>query len=110
MLGADQLEQQYCGPILIKETGIPTGPANKGYSQARQASFYKELRARLLAGPARAFAYFAAFDAPWRAADVTGVPGPHPEEAYWGLYDSTRRGKLAVDQLPPLAQDPPNSH
>ena len=61
---------------------------------------------------ARAFAYFAAFDAPWRAQDVTGVPGPHPEEAYWGLYDSARRAKPAVDQLPPLAQDPTsrNSH
>jgi exo-beta-1,3-glucanase (GH17 family) len=108
---ADQLAQQYCGPILIKETGVPTAPATNGYSEARQASFYKELRTRL-AGPARAFAYFAAFDAPWRAQDATGVPGPHPEEAYWGLYDSSRRGKLAVDQLPPLAQDPAsrNSH
>jgi hypothetical protein len=83
-----------------------------GYSEARQASFYKELRARLPAGAARAFAYFAAFYAPWRAQDVTGVPGPHPEEAYWGLYDSARRAKPAVDQLPPLAQDPTsrNSH
>lgn len=103
---ADQLAHEYCGPILIKETGVPTAPANKGYSEARQASFYKELRTRLPPGRARAFAYFAAFDAPWRAQDVTGVPGPHPEEAYWGLYDGARRGKPAVDQLPPLTQDP----
>jgi exo-beta-1,3-glucanase (GH17 family) len=98
--------------ILIKETGVPNAAASAGYSEARQASFYKELRARLPAGAARAFAYFAAFYAPWRAQDVTGVPGPHPEEAYWGLYDSARRAKPAVDQLPPLAQDPTsrNSH
>ena len=109
---ADRLAQRYCGPILIKETGVPTPPASAGYSEAGQASFYKELRSRLPAGAARAFAFLAAFDAPWRAQDVTGVPGPHPEAAYWGLYDSARRAKPAVDQLPPLAQDPTsrNSH
>lgn len=37
---ADQLAQLYCGPILIKETGVPTAPASAGYSEARQASFY----------------------------------------------------------------------
>jgi exo-beta-1,3-glucanase (GH17 family) len=104
---AAQLAQAYCGPILIKETGIPTAPAALGFSNTRQASFYKELRARLPGGPGRAFAYFAAFDAPWRAQDATGVPGPHAEEAHWGLYEANRTGKLAVDQLPPLAQDLP---
>jgi exo-beta-1,3-glucanase (GH17 family) len=104
----DQLAQVYCGPILVKETGMPTAPAAAGYSAQRQASFYKELRTRLPPHPAAAFSYFSAFDAPWRAQDTTGVPGPHPEEAYWGLYDSARRPKPAVDQLAPLAQDPPS--
>ena len=103
---ADQLAQRYCGPILVKETGMPTEPAEAGYSNGRQASFYKELRTRLPARSGLAFSYFSAFDAPWRVQDDTGVPGPHPEEAYWGLYDSARRPKPAVDQLPPLAQDP----
>lgn len=103
---AEQLAQSYCGPILIKETGMPTAPAEAGYSNTRQASFYKELRTRLPPRPLIAFAYFSAFDAPWRLQDTTGVPGPHPEEAYWGLYDSQRRPKPAVDQLAPLAQDP----
>ncbi len=102
---ADQLAQIYCGPILIKETGVPTAPAAAGFSATRQADFYQELRARFPSSPARAFAYFVAFDAPWRAQDATGVPGPHPEEAYWGLYDAHRKSKLAVEQLPPLAQD-----
>jgi exo-beta-1,3-glucanase (GH17 family) len=101
----DQLAQIYCGPILIKETGLPSAPATGGFSVTRQAAFYKELRARFPPNSARAFAYFVAFDAPWRAHDATGVPGPHPEEAYWGLYDANRKRKLAVDQLPPLAQD-----
>lgn len=104
---ADQLAQAYCGPILIKETGEPTAPAEAGFSSARQASFYRELRARLPPDRDRAFAYFSAFDAPWRLQDDTGVPGrPHPEEAHWGLYDAHRHNKLAVDELPPLPAGP----
>jgi len=78
-----------CGPILVKETGIPTAPLSAGFTEARQASFYRELRARLAPNADRAFAYFAAFDAPWRAYDAIAVPGAapgiHPEEAHWGL-------------------------
>jgi exo-beta-1,3-glucanase (GH17 family) len=95
----------YCGPVLVKETGEPTAPAVEGYSPARQAAFYAQLRRLLPPDRQRAFAYFAAFDAPWRAQDATGVPGPHPSEAYWGLFDSQRRPKPAIDQLPPLEQD-----
>jgi hypothetical protein len=77
-----------------------------GYSRARQASFYKELAARLPGSAMLAFAYFDAFDAPWRATDVTPVPGPHPEEAYWGLYDAERHAKPVVGQLPALKDTP----
>jgi exo-beta-1,3-glucanase (GH17 family) len=103
---ADQLAQSYCGPILIKETGLPTAPAAAGFSETRQAAFYQELRTRFPPTRARAFAYFVAFDAPWRAQDATGVPvaadKPHPEEAHWGLYDATRHAKAALKELPPL--------
>jgi exo-beta-1,3-glucanase (GH17 family) len=102
---AGQLAQRYCGPLLVKETGVPTAPAGEGYSSARQASFYAQLRRVMPPTSQRAFAYFAAFDAPWRAQDATGVPGPHPSEAFWGLYDSQRRPKPVMDQLPPLEQD-----
>jgi exo-beta-1,3-glucanase (GH17 family) len=100
-----QLAARYCGPVLVKETGEPTAPAAEGYSAARQAAFYGQLRQVLPPAPQHAFAYFAAFDAPWRAQDATGVPGPHPSEAYWGVFDEKRRPKLVMDQLPPLAQD-----
>ncbi|MEN9705592.1 MAG: hypothetical protein RLZZ393_1471, partial [Pseudomonadota bacterium] len=30
----------FCGPVLVKETGVPTAPAAMGYTAARQASFY----------------------------------------------------------------------
>jgi hypothetical protein len=33
---ADQLAQIYRGPILIKETGVPTAPAAAGFSELRQ--------------------------------------------------------------------------
>jgi exo-beta-1,3-glucanase (GH17 family) len=96
-----------CGPILVKETGMPTAPTSAGFSEARQASFYRELRARLAPSADRAFAYFAAFDAPWRAYDAIAVPGAapgiHPEEAHWGLYDVERQPKQAARELPPLA-------
>jgi exo-beta-1,3-glucanase (GH17 family) len=95
-----------CGPILVKETGVPTAPASAGFSSARQASFYRELRRRLPPSAERAFAYFAAFDAPWRAFDAIAGPhataGLHPEEAHWGLYDAARRPKLAARELPAL--------
>jgi exo-beta-1,3-glucanase (GH17 family) len=95
-----------CGPILVKETGLPSGPRSAGFSERRQADFYRELRRRLPPTPERAFAYFAAFDAPWRAYDALAVPdappGVHPEEAHWGLYDAERRPKPAARELPPL--------
>ena len=94
-----------CGPVLVKETGIPTAPASAGFSEDRQAGFYRELRRLLSPGQAQAFAYFAAYDAPWRAYDATGVPGVpavHPEEAHWGLYDAARRPKAAARALPRL--------
>ena len=116
------LGRYYCGPILVKETGIPTAPAEKGFTEARQASFYKDLQDRFTASmsvpvstsaPAstalpssgeRAFAYFAAFDAPWRVNDVGPAPGQRlaEEEAHWGLYDEKRRPKTVVASIPPL--------
>jgi exo-beta-1,3-glucanase (GH17 family) len=104
-----ELASRACGPILVKETGIPTAPESKGFTQERQASFYTQLRRQLPPTPARAFAYFAAFDAPWRAYDALAVPGAasgvHPEEAHWGLYDAERRPKQAARELAPLPRD-----
>jgi exo-beta-1,3-glucanase (GH17 family) len=98
------LAQQFCGPILVKETGVPTGPAGAGFSPDGQARFYAGLRQRFPPTASRAFAYFSAFDAPWRAHDAGPVPGAvtGPEEALWGLYDSERRPKPAALALPPL--------
>jgi exo-beta-1,3-glucanase (GH17 family) len=101
-----RLAQSYCGPILVKETGVPTAPASAGFTDARQTSFYRELRGRFPATNDHAFAYFAAFDAPWRSEDATAVPGAHPEEAHWGLYDAARHAKPAARELPLLTSPP----
>jgi exo-beta-1,3-glucanase (GH17 family) len=102
-----QLVPHACGPVIVKETGVPSAPANAGFTEARQADFYRELRQVFPPDAERAFAYFAAFDAPWRAYDATGVPGEpsavHEEEAHWGLYDAKRRAKAAARELMPLA-------
>lgn len=91
---ASQLGQEYCGPVMVKETGLPTAPADKGFSEARQARFYTELAPRFVGSRERAFAYFAAFDAPWRLRD-----GGAPEEAHWGLYDERRQPKAVVASI-----------
>jgi exo-beta-1,3-glucanase (GH17 family) len=101
-----RLGESFCGPILVKETGVPTAPASAGFTPARQADFYVALRAVFAPSPRSAFAYFAAFDAPWRVADAQASPGVHPEEAHWGLYDERRRAKPVVAAIPNLEVSP----
>jgi exo-beta-1,3-glucanase (GH17 family) len=97
-----RLAQQFCGPILVKETGVPTAPVAAGFTEQRQATFYAALRERYLPSRNSAFAYFSAFDASWRVADTQASPGEHPEEAHWGLYDERRNPKAVVGQIPVL--------
>lgn len=99
---AGKLTDAYCGPVLVKETGVPTAPADKGFTPARQASFYAELQKQFPPTKTKAFAFFSSFDAPWRVNDTHPVPGYHPEEAHWGLYDDKRNAKPVVNNVPPL--------
>ncbi len=91
-----KLQAVACGPVLVKETGVPTAPEAMGYTPARQASFYAALQQRFKPSRQAAFAYFSAFDAPWRVNDESPVPGVHPEEAHWGLFDAQRRAKPVI--------------
>jgi exo-beta-1,3-glucanase (GH17 family) len=94
------LAATHCGPVLVKETGVPTAPASSGFSAERQRGFYLALQREFPPSASRAFAWFSAFDAPWRVADWHPVPGAHPEEAHWGLFDAARRPKPVVAVIP----------
>jgi exo-beta-1,3-glucanase (GH17 family) len=109
----NNLALRFCGLILVKEVGEPTLPAAEGFSPQRQESFFAELRKQFPRQRMKGFAYFAAFDAPWRAYDELAVPpaqrrsgaqraSTHEEEAHWGLYDEHRNPKPATAALPLL--------
>jgi exo-beta-1,3-glucanase (GH17 family) len=97
-----QLKAHYCGPILVKETGLPTAPAEHGFTIERQAHFYGLLYRLFPPSPTAAFAYFSAFDASWRMTDPALGSGVHTEEGHWGLYDEERQAKPVIAQVPRL--------
>ena len=94
-----RLEAIYSKPILVKETGVPTGPASAGFNETMQRDFYALLAKRLKPSRRRAFAYFTAFDEPWRPGDFNPTPGEHPEEAHWGLFTDARAPKPVMRDL-----------
>ena len=96
---AARLRAIYPRPILVKETGIPTGPPSEGFDESMQHDFYALLARRLRPSGRRAFAYFTAFDQPWRPVDFNPMPGAHPEEAYWGLFTEARAPKSVMRDL-----------
>jgi exo-beta-1,3-glucanase (GH17 family) len=98
------LARAFAGPILVKETGIPTGPSSLNYTQAMQHDFYRALEKRLPQTARLAFSYFSAFDAPWRLSDAIVGGGLHPEEAHWGLFDANRAPKQVMHDFPPLTK------
>jgi exo-beta-1,3-glucanase (GH17 family) len=99
-----QLSAAFCGPVLVKETGVPTAPAAMGFTPQRQAGVYKSLKNQFIPDEHRAFAWFSAFDAPWRVNDSHPTAGPQPQEGSWGLYTEDRKPKLVISQLPLLGR------
>lgn len=99
---AQQFEAMYRQPLLIKETGMPSGPTDRSdYSPERQALFWSELIKLLPLSPTLSFACFEAFDAPWKpAAMASEFPGNHASEAFWGFFTSQGRAKKVVAALP----------
>jgi exo-beta-1,3-glucanase (GH17 family) len=95
-------QEAFCGPVLIKETGVPTAPEAEGFTPEKQKAFYAELARQLPPSRGLAFAYFSAFDAPWRVYDESAVAGTHPEEAHWGLFTETREPKPVMQAVPKL--------
>lgn len=86
-------------PILVKETGLPSGPSELGFTPQRQAQFWHLLTKRITANKAQAITYFEAFDQPWKAENARAEFGLHPEEGHWGLYDAEGRAKPVLLEL-----------
>ncbi|MHB8473989.1 MAG: glycoside hydrolase family 17 protein [Gammaproteobacteria bacterium] len=86
-------------PILVKETGLPSGPGKEGFTPQRQAQFWHLLETRVRPDERRAIAAFEAFDQPWKAANAAREFGLHPEESYWGFYDVRGRPKPVLAAL-----------
>jgi exo-beta-1,3-glucanase (GH17 family) len=81
-------------PILVKETGLPSGPVSTKLTPERQILFWQALFAVLRPGPDLSVAAFEAFDAPWKPAEMaiyfdTVAPG----EDQWGFFTVTGRPK-----------------
>lgn len=101
----ERLAQVFEGPILVKETGVPSGPAASGFDEGMQHDFWRALEGQMPRSTKRAFSYFSAFDAPWRASDASPTPGSHPEEAHWGLFTETRAPKKVMLDMPVLQRE-----
>ncbi len=86
-------------PILVKETGLPSGPGTGGFTPQRQAQFWQLLETRVKPDEQRAVAAFEAFDQPWKAANAAREFGLHPEESYWGFYDAQGQPKPVLKAL-----------
>lgn len=94
-------------PLLIKETGVPSGPATKlsGFTPERQARFWSELFSRFPVSSDLALACFEAFDAPWKPATIGNeFPGDHAPEAFWGFFTTRGESKPVVNVLPKLIE------
>lgn len=86
-------------PVLIKETGLPSGPPGTRFTPATQAEFWTSLLKQLPPAPGRGVAYFEAFDHDWKEENARREFGAHPEEGYWGLYSADGQSKTVVSSL-----------
>lgn len=101
-----ELETRTGLPVLVKETGVPSGPASEGFSEEGQAEFWTALATRLPPTRAHAFVWFEAFDAPWKIASVAAQTGDVREtEAHWGLCRADGAPKPALENLEPRAPE-----
>lgn len=96
---AERLSTHSDKPLLIKESGMPSGPPGGSFTAARQAGFWVALAQRLPARTGRGLVYFEAFDHPWKVENAEPEFGVHPEEAFWGLYSRDGEAKPALTGL-----------
>jgi hypothetical protein len=69
---ASMVRSQACGrPVLVMETGYPTGPAESGYDEAQQATFVRDAFDSSVAAGVRGFFLFGARGSETHAATIT---------------------------------------
>ncbi len=96
---ADKLQSEYPLPLIVKETGLPSGPVSAGFTEAYQSAFWAEILKRSVPSQTRAVSCFEAFDAPWKPAVTKGYfPGSeHSQEAFWGFFTVDGKPKPVVN-------------
>ena len=100
-----ELETRSKLPVLVKETGLPSGPSADGFDESRQAAFWSALARRLPPTRAHAFAWFEAFDAPWKPAHALEAPPERRErEAHFGLFRADGSAKPALSAIPEVTR------
>lgn len=86
--------------VLVKETGVPSGPGNQSYSEQQQFLFWQKLLEKVKTKPNVSVALFEAFDAPWKVVEIQKQSGKYDErEKYWGWFTQTREPKAVVNLL-----------
>ena len=88
-------------PVLVLETGYPSGPAAKGYSETNQVQYLNESTRATLENAGSGYFYFHLEDPP-------GTPGPGDLQAveyYWGLTCPDGTTKPAYGEFKSLIAD-----
>lgn len=86
-------------PLLVKETGLPSGPEEKGFNEQRQAGFWQTLTQALPETRTFGVTYFEAYDHPWKVDNAYAEFGHSPEEAFWGFYSAQGQAKPVMKLL-----------
>lgn len=86
--------------VLVKETGVPSGPGKQSYSEQQQRMFWQQLLDKMKTRPEVSVALFEAFDAPWKVTEMKKQSGNLDErEQYWGWFNHEGEPKAVVDLL-----------
>ena len=98
---AGKLQSRYPQPLIVKETGLPSGPASAGFTEAHQSGFWEEILKQSAPSETRTVSCFEAFDAPWKPAVTSGYfpGGDHFQEAYWGFFTVNGESKPVMDVI-----------
>ena len=87
-------------PLLVKETGLPSGPASLGFTPERQSAFWAALLQQLTPPQNFGVSCFEAFDEPWKPVAIQqDYPGNHEQEGFWGFYTVDGKPKPVVSAI-----------